>query len=205
MDNKNKRRLRGVYEFSKKYPTQRGTVYAIGESRRTKKREMRNRILLAIGAFISISVVLIAFFFCRNLSRRPIPEETKAEENPVVVSADSVGQLKAIFIENSVLGDEDKLNKKIDEAKKDGFNAVMLDFKDKDGAVLFSSDAEKLVGKNQITKGTLNECKLFIPNSEQQERICQYLDLLDRKLHKEEDYLENLRLLKQSLLQKLFI
>ena len=58
---------------------------------------------------------------------------------------------------------------------------------------------------NQITKGTLNECKLFIPNSEQQERICQYLDLLDRKLHKEEDYLENLRLLKQSLLQKLFI
>lgn len=159
MDNKNKRRLRGVYEFSKKYPTQRGTVYAIGESRRTKKREIRNRILLAIGAFISFSAVLIAFFFCRNLSRRPIPEETKAEENPVVVSADSVGQLKAIFIENSVLSDEDKLNKKIDEAKKDGFNAVMLDFKDKDGAVLFSSDAEKLVGKNQITKGTVDNLR----------------------------------------------
>ena len=58
---------------------------------------------------------------------------------------------------------------------------------------------------NQITKGTLNECKLFIPKPEQQERICQYLDLLDEKLHKEEDFLESLKLLKQSLLQHLFI
>ena len=58
---------------------------------------------------------------------------------------------------------------------------------------------------NQITKGTLNECRLFIPNPEQQERICQYLDLLDGKLQKEEDYLESLKALKQSLLQHLFI
>ena len=58
---------------------------------------------------------------------------------------------------------------------------------------------------NQITKGTLNECKLFIPSSEHQARICQYLDLLEEKLHKEEDYLENLRLLRQSLLQQLFV
>lgn len=58
---------------------------------------------------------------------------------------------------------------------------------------------------NQITKGTLNECRLFMPNPEQQERICQYLDLLDGKLQKEEDYLESLKALKQSLLQHLFI
>ena len=58
---------------------------------------------------------------------------------------------------------------------------------------------------NQITKGTLNECRLFMPNPEQQERICQYLDLLDGKLQKEEDCLESLKALKQSLLQHLFI
>ena len=58
---------------------------------------------------------------------------------------------------------------------------------------------------NQITKGTLNECRLFIPSSEHQERICRYLDLLEKKLHKEEDFLESLRLLKKSLLQQLFI
>lgn len=58
---------------------------------------------------------------------------------------------------------------------------------------------------NQITKGTLNECRLFMPKPEQQERICKYLDLLDEKLHKEEDFLESLKLLKKSLLQHLFI
>ena len=58
---------------------------------------------------------------------------------------------------------------------------------------------------NQITKGTLNECRLFMPKPEQQECICKYLDLLDEKLHKEEDFLEILKLLKKSLLQHLFI
>ena len=58
---------------------------------------------------------------------------------------------------------------------------------------------------NQITKGTLNECRLFMPKPEQQECICKYLDLLDEKLHKEEDFLESLKLLKKSLLQHLFI
>lgn len=155
MDNRNKRQFRGIYEFSKKYPTQRGTVYAIGESRRTKKREIRNKVLLTVGAFALISAVLITFFFCRNLSRKPIPEEPKPAENIVTVSADNIGQLKTVFIENSLLGDEDSLNKKIDEAKNDGFNAVMLDFKDEDGSVLFRSNATNLNGRNQITKNTV--------------------------------------------------
>lgn len=158
MDNKNKRRLRGVYGFSKKYPTQRGTVYAIGESRRTKKREIRNRILLACGVCVLISAVLVLFFFCRDLSRRPIPEEPKAE-NFVVVSADNIGELKAIFIENSLLGDETALNKKLEKAKKDGLNAVMLDFKDEDGIVLFRTETENFNGKNQVLKSTVERLR----------------------------------------------
>lgn len=158
MDNKNKRRLRGVYGFSKKYPTQRGTVYAIGESRRTKKREIRNRILLACGVLVLISAVLVLFFFCRDLSRRPIPEEPKAE-NSVVVSADNIGELKAIFIENSLLGDETALNKKLEKAKKDGLNAVMLDFKDEDGIVLFRTETENSNGKNPVLKSTVERLR----------------------------------------------
>lgn len=154
MDNRNKRRLRGIYGFSKKYPTQRGTVYAIGESRRTKKREIRNKILLTCGVLVLIAAVLILFLFFRNLSRRPIPEEPKTE-NTVVVSADNIGQIKAIFIENSLLSDETALNKKLDKAKKDGFNAVMLDFKDEDGTVLFRSEAAEADGKNQVLKSTV--------------------------------------------------
>ena len=58
---------------------------------------------------------------------------------------------------------------------------------------------------NQITKGTLNTCKLFLPSQDRQDAICKYLDLLEEKIHKEEDLLEHLKLLKQSLLQQLFI
>lgn len=154
MDNRNKRRFRAIYGFSKKYPTQRGAVYAIGESRRTKKREFRNKILLTVAVFVLIAVLTVLFFFCRDLSRRPIPEEPKSE-NAVMVSADNIGKLKAVFIENSLLGDENALDKRIQRAKKDGFNAVMLDFKDEDGAVLFRSDATAFDGKNQISQSTV--------------------------------------------------
>ena len=58
---------------------------------------------------------------------------------------------------------------------------------------------------NQITKGTLNECKLILPSKEVQNKICGYLNLLESRLQKEEDILEELSLLKGSLLQQLFI
>ena len=58
---------------------------------------------------------------------------------------------------------------------------------------------------NQITKGTLNECRLILPSKEIQEKICGYLDLLESRLRKEEDILEQLLLLKGSLLQQLFV
>ncbi len=154
MDNRNKRRFRAIYGFSKKYPTQRGTVYAIGESRRTKKRELRNKILLTAAVFVMIAALSVLFFFCRDLSHRPIPEEPK-NENTVTVSPDNIGKLKAIFIENSLLGDENALDKRIQKAKKDGFNAVMLDFKDEDGIVLFRSEAEDADGKNRILQSTV--------------------------------------------------
>ena len=57
---------------------------------------------------------------------------------------------------------------------------------------------------NQITKGTLNECKLLLPSEDKQGAICRYLDLLEEKVQREEDMLEKLILLKHSLLQLLF-
>lgn len=161
MDNNNKRRFRGYYGFSKKYPTQRGTVYAIGESKRAKKRELRSKILLTGCVFVLISVALVLFFFCRDLSQRPIPEE-KNEGKNTAVSAENIGQIKGLFIENSLLGDENALNKKLSEAKKSGFNSVMLDFKDEDGSVLFPSASavqEQYDAKNRITAGTLEQIK----------------------------------------------
>ncbi len=58
---------------------------------------------------------------------------------------------------------------------------------------------------NQITKGTLNECKIPMPHEKTQRNICKFLDLLNTKLHNEEEYLDKLLKLKHGLLQQLFI
>lgn len=159
MDNKSNRRLKGYYGFSKKYPSKRGTLYAIGESRKTKKKERYIKILRVALILLFSAIALIVFFFCRNLSKRPIPE-APSEEVEAVVSADNIGQIKAIFIENSVLSDEIEFQKRLDFAKSNGFNSIMLDFKDADGSVLFSDRYADSVGeKNQITKAVLNEIK----------------------------------------------
>lgn len=161
MENNNKRRFRGYYGFSKKYPTQRGTSYAIGESKRVKKRERRSKILLTGCVFVLICIAFVLFFFCRDLSQRPIPEE-KDEGKNTAVSAENIGQIKGFLIDNSVLGDENALNKKLSEAKKSGFNSVMLDFKDEDGAVLFPCSAvvsARFDGKNRISQSVLEQIR----------------------------------------------
>lgn len=162
MNNKNTRRLRGYYGFSKKYPTQRGTVYAIGESRKMKKKELRNKICVTVLIFAVLIAALILFFFCRDLSQRPIPQEIKTG-NSTALSAENIGQIKALFIENSVLADESALSKKLDEAKNNGFNSIIIDFKDEDGTVLFpcssAAAALRFDGKNRISQSTLEQIR----------------------------------------------
>lgn len=162
MNNKNKRRLRGYYGFSKKYPTQRGTVYAIGESRKMKKKELRSKICVTVLIFAVLIAALILFFFCRDLSQRPIPQEIKTG-NSTALSAENIGQIKALFIENSVLADESALSKKLDEAKNNGFNSIIIDFKDEDGTVLFpcssAAAALRFDGKSRISQSTLEQIR----------------------------------------------
>lgn len=162
MSNKNGRRLKGYYGFSKKYPSQRGTVYAIGESKRMRKKELRNKILLTVGAFVLFAVILTFYLFCRELSNKPIPQDVKPNFTGTV-SAENIGQIKAVYIENSVLDDSVGLDKKLNEAKENGFNAVMLDFKDEDGSVLFPSAVAVVTAHNeekaQITETVMNRIK----------------------------------------------
>ena len=161
MDNNNKRQLRGYFEFSKKYPSVRGTVYEIGESKKRRKKEIRNRILSAVLVFAAVILALIVFFFCRDLSRKPIPQDL-THGNSTAVSAENIGQIKAIFIENSLLEDDTELEKKLNGAKENGFNSVMLDFKDEDGNLLFPSTVavqSSLNGKIQITQSIIEHFK----------------------------------------------
>lgn len=162
MSNKQTRRLKGYYGFSKKYPSKRGTVYAIGESKRMKKKERRNKILLTVLCVVAFIAVLTFYMFCRNLSRKPIPSKNELPKINNTVSAENIGQIKAIYIDNATLGDDTKLDDELKKAKDSGFNAIMLDFKDEDGNVLYQSSvaaSSDLKGKVKINSAHINKIK----------------------------------------------
>lgn len=130
------RRLKGYYGFSKKYPSRRGDR-PIHETPKAKKRERTKKIL---GGVLLVCLFVFAFIFakfCYNLSTRPLPQQ---EENSVpTITADNLGTIRATYIENQVLGEITDLSKALDEAKRNGFNAVVLDFKTQEGVLTYNS------------------------------------------------------------------
>ena len=57
---------------------------------------------------------------------------------------------------------------------------------------------------NQITKQTLESCYLNIPSIEEQEKISNTLSLLDQKIKLQNKKIEDLKLFKKGLIQKIF-
>ncbi|MGN0570300.1 MAG: putative glycoside hydrolase [Candidatus Fimenecus sp.] len=154
------RRLKGYYKLSKKYPSRRGTGYAIGESRKMKKRE---RSLKIASVFLLIALFAVAFVGVSlyiKLSARPLPEKKPETENTVTV--ENMGEIRAIFLENATLGDTDGFSRFLENAKKNGFNAVMLDFKNADGALTYGShlmDIPAGYAYNAVNQAVLDRIK----------------------------------------------
>ncbi len=141
------RRLKGYYPFSKKYPSRRGNQ-AKSESRRAKKRQRNKKILFCV---LLVCLFIVAFIFTKfiyNLITRPLPEPE--QNNNPVISTDNIGTVRAFYIENELLGEISDLSKALDEAKTNGFNAVMLDFKTQKGELTYASD--ELNVKNDLNK-----------------------------------------------------
>ena len=131
------RRLKGYYGFSKKYPSRRGDR-PIHETPKAKKRERTKKIL---GGVLLVCLFVFTFVlakFCYNLSTRPLPQQ---EENTApTITADNLGTIRATYIDNQSLGELDDLSKKLNEAKTNGFNAVVLDFKTQEGVLTYHSN-----------------------------------------------------------------
>lgn len=151
------RRLKGYYGFSKKYPSRRGER-PIHETPKAKKRERRKKIFACVLLCCLFVLVFIFAKFCFNLSTRPLPN---AEEEPVpVITADNIGTVRAIYLENQVLGEIKNLSKSLDDAKRNGFNAVVLDFKTQDGALTYGSNLiSHENGLNEIDRVIMEKIK----------------------------------------------
>lgn len=141
------RKLKGYYPFSKKYPSRRGNQ-AISESRRTQKRERNKKILFCVFLVCLFAFTFIFSQFIHNLVTRPLPQPEKNDNH--IISTDNIGTVRAIYIENEILEDISDLSASLDNAKKNGFNAVMLDFKNQNGELAYKSD--KLNVTNKLNK-----------------------------------------------------
>ncbi len=156
-DGQSNRKLKGYYRFSKKYPTVRGTNYAIGESRKMKKKERNNKIILVVSMILVFVIAFVTASVCFTLSRRPIKDTNASAEKRL--SADNIGTVRAVFLSNETIKTDVDLENALGNAVKNGMNAVMIDFKDKDGDVLYPSEtavSPMSNGKNAVKKDTVN-------------------------------------------------
>ena len=134
------RRLKGYYKFSKKYPSRNAESYAIGESRKMKKKEKARKIVFAVLLCCLFVATFILISVSMTLSNRPL---TNNMENETLISVDNLGTIRATYIENTVLGEITDLSKELKKAKKNGCNAVMLDFKTQEGYVTIDGKSDK--------------------------------------------------------------
>ncbi len=152
------RRLKGYYGFQKKYPSRQGDR-PIHESRRAKKRE-RIKISLFCVFLCCLFVASFVFVkFCYNLSNLPLNSKV---ETPPLITADNIGTVRSIYLENIVLRDSNELSKFLEESKQRGFNAIMLDFKTKDGVLTYKSNVMSYSGitdHNEVDKSLINQIK----------------------------------------------
>lgn len=134
------RRLKGYYKFSKKYPSRNAESYAIGESRKMKKKEKARKIVFAVLLCCLFVATFILVSVSMALSNRPLANNIENEE---LISVDNLGTIRATYIENTVLGEISDLSKELKKAKKNGCNAVMLDFKTQEGYVTVGTKSDK--------------------------------------------------------------
>ncbi|MBR2454482.1 MAG: hypothetical protein IKB36_00345 [Clostridia bacterium] len=134
------RRLKGYYKFSKKYPSRNAESYAIGESRKMKKKEKARKIVFAVLLCCLFVATFILVSVSMTLSNRPLANNI---ENETLISVDNLGTIRATYIENTVLGEISDLSKELKKAKKNGCNAVMLDFKTQEGYVTIDGTSDK--------------------------------------------------------------
>lgn len=146
------RRLKGYYSFSKKYPSRRGER-PIHETRRAKRRERTKKILLCVVLLCLFIGTFVLVKFLDNLSSRPLPDSA-VDEIPFV-TAENIGTVRAVYLENSVLDDNTEFNTELEKAKNNGFNAIMLDFKTREGVLTYGSDLISYSGSDECN--TINK------------------------------------------------
>lgn len=132
-----KPRKKSYYAFSKNYPSRRtGTTYAIGESRARRKKERNKTVVYAVCLAVVFVLAFAVASVSLTLSKRPIDYGT----NSVASAFD--GQLKAVYISSDELAGGIAFDLFQNTLSEQGANAVMLDFKDREGYLCTQNEGD---------------------------------------------------------------
>lgn len=142
------------YTFSKEYPA---SMIVKTKRVRRKKERIRSALRIAFAVVCFILISAIAYFFVSvglEISNKPADEagalsSVSKDEFENLLETDV---LRALYMPERILGNQKELSSFIRKIKRKDCNSVIIDFKNKSGRTLYSSQNETAV---------LGKCAIF--------------------------------------------
>lgn len=136
------------YTFSKEYPSKN----ILHRRKAVRKRIKRNRIIKALTLFVCFCVISFSSFFVCNLllkfSYKPYDGYTFVKSDESSELNINSGAVRAWYLPTDKLSDTDYIESFLSYIKRKDATAVLLDFKDENGKLCFSSSNEKAILSN---------------------------------------------------------
>ena len=144
--NEDKVRVRNsYYTFSREYPSKN----ILHRRKGVRKRIRRNRLLKALTGVICFCLIALMSCFATDLmlkiSYKPLDtsaQQSQSEDKNVISFSEGV---RAWYLPTDALSDRDYLKHFVSSVKRRGANAVLIDFKDENGRLCYSSSDETAI------------------------------------------------------------
>lgn len=132
------------YTFSKEYPSKN----ILHRRRGVRKRIIRNRLIKALTGVICFVLIAFLSYFASDLmlkiSYKPLDTSVSAEAEDKASASLSEG-VRAWYMPTEALSDKDYLKSFVSSVRRKGANAVIIDFKDENGRLCYSSSNETAI------------------------------------------------------------
>ncbi|MBR2892820.1 MAG: hypothetical protein IKB94_03100 [Clostridia bacterium] len=134
---------KSYYTFTKEYPQ--GFVRIQRSKRRINKKQIRRGLLYALCFVILLCISYFAVSLGLEISYKPIDNIAQNEIHSSAYAVLSEQGVKALYVPYTRLGDENYLRNAAKQVQKKNGNSVVIDFKTKEGKLVYSSLQENAV------------------------------------------------------------
>ena len=129
---------KSYYTFSEEYPVDRFQI-----SRRKRLYSKRRKLNLILGALLFVVLAVSSFFVMNvalNISNAPInPPTDKTKVDTTVIKSLKEEGIRALYMPSEKLSDKEYVKDFVREIKKKNGNSVVIDFKNAEGKLAYTS------------------------------------------------------------------